>query len=94
MIRDGAGDRNRRWMLRFPDFWLSPGMERIGSSVQGKPGGRYIVPTSCYDTNPWDGCSAKEDYRHFAYWENRTPWDYNDIYYDHEPQGDTIQENQ
>ena len=73
MIKDRTGDMNRKWMMRFPDFWLSPGMEHIGEAVQVKSGSRYQVPTCCYDTNPWYGTSSKESHRHFRYWENRAP---------------------
>jgi hypothetical protein len=79
MIKDRRGDMNRRWMLRFPDFWLSPGMESIGSSVQAKSGSRFHVPSCCYDTNPWDGTGEVETIRHFLLWENPAPWEPEDF---------------
>ena len=79
MIKDRRGDMNRKWMLRFPDFWLSPGMESIGEEVQVKSGSRFHVPSCCYDTNPWDGTAAVEDIRHFRHWENPAPWEPEDF---------------
>lgn len=79
MIKDRRGDMNRKWMLRFPDFWLSPGMESIGEEVQVKSGSRFHVPSCCYDTNPWDGTGKVEDIRHFMLWENPAPWEPEDF---------------
>lgn len=75
MIRDRWGDTNRRWLLEVSDFWLTPGTEQLGEEVQARSGSRYTSPTSCYDTNPWDGTAAVEDIRHFRHWENPAPWD-------------------
>ena len=75
MDRDRRGDVNRRWSIKVPDFWQSPGRESIGSAVYGDTGSKFHVPTACYDTNPWDGTDEKESIRHFIYFENLAPWE-------------------
>lgn len=79
MTKDRRGDVNRRWIIKVPDFWISPGMESLGNAVAGKSGSRFHIPTSYYDTNPWDGTDSTEDVRHFRYWENPAPWEPGDI---------------